>query len=123
MKEKRIHARYDVSQFPEMRASTLNGPIGERLMTISVGGCGFWAPAEDFNLTLGTRISLTIEIVMDHPKQLELKGELLYILPHPLDSQIGRFYGVRFREEDQAQVEEAIEQLEALYQEGRIQMA
>lgn len=123
MKENRKHTRYDVSEYPEFSAHMVNGPIGERLMTVSVGGVGFWAPVEDFNLKIGQRTTIQFHVKGVSGQSQEVRGEVLYIIPHPLESQIGRFYGVRFEEESRAFVEQTVAQLEELRIEGRIKMA
>jgi len=123
MRDKRKHPRYDVSDFPEFKAKTEKGPIGERLMTISIGGAGFWAPAEDFNFKIGQRVSIHVQIDGLSEEQVTLRGEVLYILPHPLEAQIGRFYGIRFSEEAHALVKNSLEQLHHLYEAGKVKMA
>lgn len=122
MKERRQFVRYDVSSYPELKAGTMDGPIGEKLMTISIGGAGFWAPAEDFQMKLGERVKIRVQLESVEP-QVELMGEILYILPHPLESQIGRFYGIQFDAAEQEKVSEAIDQLHVLYQSGKIKEA
>lgn len=122
MKERRQFVRYDVSKYPELKAATIDGPIGERLMTISIGGAGFWAPSEDFKMRLGERVKVIVSLDgIQEP--ITVKGEILYILPHPLESQIGRFYGIRFDEVEQEKVSEAIEQIHSLYEMGKIKEA
>lgn len=123
MKDKRRFPRYDVSEYPEIKASTASGPMGERLMTISAGGAGFWAPSEDFNFKLGQKVAVTFQIEGVDRADIELRGEVLYIAPHPFESQIGRLYGIKFEAEAQGMVRERIDQLHLLYEEGRIKMA
>lgn len=123
MRERRQFARYDVSRYPQIRAGTLNAPIGERLMTISIGGCGFWAPAEDCKFAAGEKVRVHLQCEGLHDDVIEVKGEVLYVLPHPFEAQIGRFYGIRFQEEVQELIAEMIDRLESEYQAGKIQMA
>lgn len=120
MKEKRRFVRYDVSHFPALKAGIKNGPIGERLMTISEGGCGFWAPSEDFNLRLGEKVHIHLYMGEFSHETRILQGEVLYILPHPMESQIGRLYGIRFREEEIGQIHDLITYLEDQLQQGKI---
>lgn len=123
MKENRRHQRFDVSGFPELKAGTKNGPIGERLLTISQGGCGFWAPHEDFRLRIGEKVEIHLYMGELSPDTRVVRGEILYILPHPIDSHIGRSYGVRFREEDLSLVSEIMLYLDGHLDGGRIKIS
>lgn len=88
-------------------------------MTVSIGGCGFWAPVDDFKYKLGERVEVQFQVDGIQDEALKLRGEVLYILPHPYEAQIGRFYGVKFSEESQDLVKDSIGQLELIYQEGK----
>ncbi len=121
MRERRKFARYDVSRYPQLNGGTFNGPIGERLMTMSIGGCGFWSPSESCNFTVGEKVRIRLHCEGLDP--IEVRGEVLYILPHPFESQIGRFYGIRFAEEFVDEIAAMMDQLEVEYRAGKIQMA
>jgi len=94
--EKRLHPRYESTDVPELKLYTVNGPIGEKLMTLSIGGCGFWAPMGDFRFEMGDRVRLTGQVEGCGDPLPEIRGEILYVHPHPIEGQIGRFYGIRF---------------------------
>lgn len=122
-KQRRRHPRYDVSGFPHIRAATKQGPIGERLMTISRGGCAFWAPLEDFQLQVGQSVSMRLA-VGEKAEFVEVRGELLYVQPYPMESQIGRLYGIRFEEASSMPLlEAAIDRLDELFSKGKIKSA
>jgi c-di-GMP-binding flagellar brake protein YcgR len=123
MQQRRRHPRYDVSEVPQVKAATKQGPIGERLMTISRGGCAFWAPVEDFQMSVGQMVHIRLS-VGDSSPMVEVRGELLYIQPYPMESQIGRFYGVRFEESQSGPAwVEAMSRLDELFSQGKIKSA
>ena len=123
MRERRKFSRYDVSRYPRLKGGTFNGPIGERLMTMSIGGCGFWSPADACNFAVGEKVKIALHCEGANFSPIEVRGEVLYILPHPYESQIGRFYGIRFLEEYQDLAAELMEELDNEFLAGKISMA
>lgn len=123
MRERRQWPRYDISDNKHLEGKTENGPLGEQLMTLSQAGCGFWAPLEDCHLKPGERVEVNIWGKQFKKPNIALQGEVLYVVPYPLDSQIGKFYGVRFYEQEVADLKELIDQLATSYQRGKISMA
>jgi hypothetical protein len=123
MRERRKFYRYDVSGYPRLKAGTFNGPIGERLMTVSIGGCGFWSPADACNFVVGERVKIALHCEGFSSSPLEVRGEVLYILPHPFEAEIGRFYGIRFFEEYQKVAADLMDELDNEFRAGKISMA
>ncbi len=123
MRERRKFARYDVSRYPQLKGGTHNAPIGERMMTMSIGGCGFWAPADTCHLTVGEKVKLFLHCEGYKSDPVEMPAEVLYILPQPFESQVGKFYGLRFLDEYQEEIVRMMEQLDLEFQAGRLGMA
>lgn len=123
MRDRRKFARYDVTSYPQLKAGTTNGPLGEKLMTISIGGCGFWAPAEDTRWRIGERVNVKMFCEGISSEPFEVVGEVLYVQPHPWEAQIGRFYGIKFDEKYQELMAQILDQLDHLYAAGKIKMA
>ncbi|TVQ78409.1 MAG: PilZ domain-containing protein [Bradymonadales bacterium] len=98
MEPRRKYPRYEAKELPELQLRTLAGPIGEKLLNVSRGGCGFWAPFEDFQLRVGQGLRLQLKLD-SKGSEFEIRGELLYVHPCPMESQIGRLYGIRFEAE------------------------
>jgi len=123
MRERRQFARYDVSRYSSLKGGTHNAPIGERMMTMSIGGCGFWAPGDNCNLSVGEKANLYLHCDGDRRAPTQMQAEVLYILPQAFEGQAGKFYGLRFLSEHQDEVIRLMERLDLEFQAGRLTMA
>jgi len=123
MRERRKFARYDVSNYSRLKGGTQNAPIGERLMTMSVGGCGFWIPVDECNRSVGETVTLYLVFEGIQPDPVQFKAEILYVFPQPFAAQLGKFYGVKFQDEDQEEIIRIMELLDSEFQAGRLAMA
>jgi hypothetical protein len=123
MREKRRFPRYDVSSLSQFSAKTAQGSIGEILVNLSEGGCGFWAPAEDFRSTQGQQVKLEMRVEGVSKESLNLEGSVAYVIPYPYEGQLGFMYGIKFSEESCSRVQGLVEYLKDLFDGGKIQIA
>ena len=122
MRDRRVHQRYDVSRLVELKGQTSAALIGEKLLTMSIGGCGFCASAESFKYKVGTRLVCKI---WGHDKNtaVEIDGQILYITPHAMDGKVGKFYGVSFLPGQDEKISPVLDYLEILHQQGKVSSA
>ncbi|MGA0164025.1 MAG: PilZ domain-containing protein [Bdellovibrionota bacterium] len=123
MREKRRFPRYDVSNLSQFSAKTKQGPIGETLVNVSEGGCGFWAPAEDFRSSQGQQVEIELNAKGVIPEPLLLHGAVAYVIPYPYEGQLGFMYGIKFYDESCQKVLGLIEYLKELHNDGKARMA
>lgn len=121
-KSRRRHERYDVSFLDELSGQTEFGPNGERLVTFSMGGCGFCAPEGDFRFNLLDKLICTFNLD-GHNQMIRVRGEVLYIFPFPFNGQLGKFYGIRFLNGDENKVKPITDRLKVLAKEGKVTRA
>ena len=121
MRERRKHKRYDVSQHPELIGNTTRSPSGERLLTMSLAGCGFASLVDDFRFKVGDVIECHFQL--GDGDLVRVQGAVLYTNPYPLNGEIGRFYGVRFLGDFEPAIRPIIEALEALNVQGKLALA
>ena len=121
MRERRKHKRYDVSQHPDLLGMTNRSPSGERLLTMSLAGCGFASLIDDFRFKVGDVIECQFR--MGEGEWIKVQGAVLYTNPYPFNGEIGRFYGVRFLGDYEPSIRIIIEALEALNVQGKLALA
>lgn len=112
MAELRRHPRYEISNKLPLQGSTENGPAGERLISISLGGCAFAAPSYDLHLGVGDRVRCSLGEPGRAPVMVE--GEVIYVNPYPIHDHVGRCYGVAFETGSERLVGPVIERIESL---------
>jgi hypothetical protein len=112
MAEQRRHPRYEVSNKLPLQGSTENGPAGERLISISLGGCAFAAPSYDLRLCVGDWVRCSLEEPGHAPVTVE--GKVIYINPYPVHDHVGRCYGIAFETGGELLVRPVIERIESL---------
>ncbi len=109
--DRRRHTRYDVSELWKLKSSLTPAPSACHLMTMSAGGCGFWSP--DVQGDFGTTVKVTCHFTYEGMSTVEVKGDLLYRYPHPVNGQLGQFLGVKFDEASIELIRPVIEAIDA----------
>jgi hypothetical protein len=121
MRERRTYPRYDVSTHPDLVGRTNKSPVGEKLMTLSLSGCGFSSLLDDFRFKVGDIVEVELKWIND--EWVKVQGAILYSNPFPYDGQIGRYYGVRFLGEYENIVRPMVDILEAQHIDGKVSKA
>lgn len=122
VRNRRRHERYDVSFLDELSGQTEFGPNGERLVTFSMGGCGFCAPDGDFRFNLLDKVICTFQLEGMN-QMIRVRGEILYVFPFPFQGQVGKFYGIRFLKQDESKVKPITDRLKVLAKDGKVTRA
>ena len=125
MRDRRIHNRFDVSNLGLITGRTKGDLIKERVVSMSIGGCGFCCSAENFQLKVGDRVTCVLQWNEgDEPAQpVHIEAHVLYIIPHPIEDEVGRFFGVGFVANQEDKIQPFVDGLEELLKKGQIKMA
>lgn len=121
MRDRRVHSRYDVSTTVDLNGKTNKNPSGERLMTFSIAGCGFWSLVDEFRMKIGD--VLECEFRLDNGEKIHVHGAVLYTNPYPLNGVIGRYYGIRFLGDYESKIRPILQEIEARHMNGKISLA
>ncbi len=120
----RRYPRYKVAGWENLLAEIDRNRTGERIITLSHGGCGFYGFDARWPLRPNQRVFTTLRVIgNDHRPPLVLQGNLIYTRPIELKNSIVYFHGVEFLPTERLKLRGIIETLEKLHQEKKIQIS
>lgn len=111
--EKRKFLRYNVANHPTLKGRIDKGRMStEQLITLAVGGCGFYGLDETVALRAGKRVISIFEMTEVLPEPVEVQGNIVYATPISINGRNVIFYGVEFLDQFREYVQPLIQELE-----------
>lgn len=115
--------RFKVAHFNKIRAKLDKHDQDHMIVTLGLGGCGFYGVENEASLTPPRRVFSIFEMEETLEKPLEIQGNLVYAKPIVVANKAVVFYGIEFIEAHRALIKPVIEKLEKLSEQGIIQPA
>ena len=121
--ESRKFPRFKVANFEKIRAKLDKHDQDHMIVTIGLGGCGFYGIEEEASLIPPRRVFSRFEMdeILDEP--LEIQGNLVYAKAIRVADKQVIFYGIEFIEAHRALIKPLIDKLEELLKKGVIEAA
>jgi len=122
--DRRKFPRFNVHRLNELKAKIDRHRTFEQVITLGIGGCGFYGTLESKHfLTPVKRVFSIFEFEGVTSQPVEIQGNLLYARDIQLNDEKIVFFGVEFIEAHQKLIEPIVQKLEALKEAGKVNLA